>query len=277
MVQNALTLKGRTIAITRPREQAEETGKLIKKYGGKPYFIPAIEIRGTNDLLSIERFIAELVKGKVDYVLFMSVNGIRCLLSSAERLEMKSQLKEYLEKTVTVAVGPRTAQELRTHNIPVNLVPAKYSSEGLIGCLQQRDISGKSIYIPRTRGATPALANKLRGMGGEVKEFYVYASLIPTNKKLTVKFFQDLDAGKIHAIIFGSSLSAKNLFKMLSELISMEKLRDIMNSRLTIVAIGPVTAETLSELGLRVDIMPDKYLFEEAIISLAHYWNAKCI
>ena len=44
MVQDALTLKGRTVALTRPRDQAEETGKLIKQYGGEPYFIPSIEI-----------------------------------------------------------------------------------------------------------------------------------------------------------------------------------------------------------------------------------------
>lgn len=275
MVQNAFTLKGRTIAITRPRDQAKETGRLIKKYGGKPYFIPAIEIKRISDLSSIKRFIAELVKGKIDYVIFMSINGIKYLLSSAENLGIKTQLKEYLEKTVTVAVGPKTAEELRTHNIHVSLVPTKYSSEGIIQCLQQLDISGKSIYIPRTRGSTPTLAIKLREMGGKVQEIYVYESLLPINQKITARFFRDLIDGKIHAIIFSSSLCVKNMFQMFRELISMEKLRDIMNSRLTIIAIGPVTAETLNEMGLRVDIMPDKYLFEEALTALARYWNAK--
>jgi len=275
MVQNAFTLKGRTVAITRPREQAEETGKLIKQYGGKPYFVPAIEIKAASDLSAVESFIAELAKEKIDYVLFMSVNGIRYLLSSAENLGLKAQLEQSLEKTVTMAVGPKTAQELRNHNIPVGLVPEKYSSEGIIECLRQNVVSGKSIWIPRTRGATPDLAKSLRAMGGKVKEVYVYESMLPNNKDLKERFLQDLIDGKIDAIIYGSSLSAKNLFKMLRELISKEKLRDIMNSKLTIVAIGPVTAETLSEMGLRVDIMPDKYTFEEALIKLAHHWNAK--
>jgi len=275
MVQNAFTLKGRTIAITRPGGQAEETGKLIKKYGGKPYSIPTIELKGSNDLSSIKRFIAKLGKGKIDYVIFMSTNGIRYLLSSAETLGKKAQLKEHLEKTVTVAVGPKTAQELKTHNIHVSLVPAKYSSEGIIECLQQLDISGKSIYIPRTSGATPSLANKLREMGGKVQEIYVYESLLPIDQKLTVNFFQDLVEGKIHAIIFSSSLGVKNFFQMLRELVSRGKLLDLMNNRLTIIAIGPVTAETLLKMGLRVDVMPDKYLFEEAVIALARYWSAK--
>ncbi len=55
----------------------------------------------------------------------------------------------------------------------------------------------------------------------------------------------------------------------------MEKLRDLLNSKITVVAIGPVTAETLSEMGLKVDVMPDKQVFEEALISLARYWDAE--
>jgi len=275
MVQNAFTLKGKTVAITRPREQAEETGKLIKQYGGKPYFIPSIEIKAASDLSAVESFIAELAKEKNDYVIFMSVNGIRYLLSSAENLGLKTQLKKGLEKTLTMAVGPKTAQELRNHNIPVGLVPAKYSSEGILECLRQYGVSGKSIYIPRTRGATPDLANRLRAMGGEVQEVYVYESMLPSDQDLKKRFLQDLIDGKIDAIIYGSSLSARNLFKMLRELISKEKLRDIMNNKLTIVAIGPVTAETLSEIGLRVDVMPEKYTFEEALIKLAHRWNVE--
>ena len=80
---------------------------------------------------------------------------------------------------------------------------------------------------------------------------------------------------KIDAVIFGSSLSTRNLFQMLEELISKEKLLDIMNSKFTIVAIGPVTAETLFIMGLRVDVMPKTYLFEEALKTSAHYWTVR--
>lgn len=273
MVQDAFTLKGRTVAVTRPRDQAEEAGKMIEKKGGKPYFIPTIEIKGPSDLSAIKKFIVDLMKGEVDYVIFMSINGVRHLLSAAESLGLKNQLKEHLEKTVTIAVGPRTAQELKTRQIHVNLVPSRYSSEGIIQSLQQLDVSGKLICIPRTREASPTLAKRLGEMGGKVREIYVYESGLPVDQKLQESFFQDLVGGKIHAIIFSSSLGVKNLFEMLSEQISMGKLRDIINGRLTIVAIGPATAETLAEMGLKVDVMPEKHLFEEALDALARYWN----
>ena len=274
MVQEAFTLKERTVAVTRPHDQAEEAGKMIEKKGGKPYFIPTIEIKAPSDLSVIKKFIAALTRSEVDYVIFMSVNGVRYLRSAAESLGLKDQLKEWLEKTATVAVGPKTAQELKNHQIHVDLIPAKYSSEGIIQSLQQRGISGKSIYIPRTSEAPPALARRLREIGGKVQEVYVYESQLPIDHNLTESFFQDLIGGKIHAIIFSSSLGVKNLFQMLTEQVSLEKLRDIMNSKLTIVAIGPATAETLSEMGVKVDVVPEKHLFEEALNALALYWHA---
>jgi uroporphyrinogen-III synthase len=273
MVQESSTLKGKTIAITRPRGQAEEVAELIEKRGGKPYFIPTIEIKGPHDLGPIKKFIDELQKEKIDYVIFMSVNGVRYLLSASENLSQLDETVEGLKKTITVAVGPRTAQELQAHQIQVNLIPARYTSEGIIQSLQQLDISGKSIRMPRTSGATPTLKEKLGEMGALVQEVYVYDSVLPVDPNLNEKFFQDLTAGKIDAVIFGSALSVKNLFKMLKDQISPEKLRDLFNNKLTVVAIGPVTSEALVEMDVKVDVMPDKHLFEETLIALARYWN----
>lgn len=274
MVQGSSTLKGKTIAITRPRGQAEEVAEMIEKRGGKPYLIPAIEIKGPIDLEPIKNFIGELQKGEVDYVIFMSVNGVRYLLSASESLRQLDETSEGLKKTVTIAVGPRTAQELKAHQIQVNLVPPQYTSEGIIQLLQQAGISGKAIRIPRTSGAPPTLKEKLREMGALVQEVYVYQSVLASDPNLREKFFQDLTAENIDAIIFGSALCVKNLFQMFNEQVSPEKLRDLMNSRLTIVAIGPVTAEAAVEMGVKIDVMPDKHLFEEALIALTRYWNA---
>jgi uroporphyrinogen-III synthase len=273
MVQESSALKGKTIAITRPSGQAEELAAMIKKRGGKPYFIPAIAIKEPRDLSPIKDFIGELQKGEVDYVIFMSVNGVRYLLSASERLSRLDATLEGLKKTTTVAVGPRTAQELKAHKVPVNLVPSKYTSEGLLQSLRQLDVSGKTICIPRTSGATPTLKEKLREMGAQVKEIYVYDSALPDDQKLREKFFQDLMAEKVDAVIFGSALSVKNLFQMLSDQISSEKLRDLMNRKVTVVAIGPVTADALVEMGVKVDVMPDRHLFENALTALARYWN----
>jgi uroporphyrinogen-III synthase len=57
---------------------------------------------------------------------------------------------------------------------------------------------------------------------------------LPVDKELRDKFFQDLTSGKIDAIVFGSGLSAKNIFKMLTEKASMETLRALINSKVSV-------------------------------------------
>ena len=274
MVQKTKTLKGKTIAITRPREQAEEAGKLIVQKGGKPYFMPTIEIQRAGDLSAIKNFIDALAEKKVDYVIFMSVNGVEHLLDAATTLGLKKQLKTCLNSVATLAVGPKTAEALEKNKIRVSVVPEKYTSEGIMQALQKRGASGKTIFIPRTSQAPPELAEKLRQMGNRVTEIYVYESKLPCNKELNAKFLRDLSEGRINAIIFSSSLGARNLADMLKENIATKKLLDLIKAKTVVVAIGPTTAKTLKDMGLNVDVMPEKHLFEEALDALAAHWSS---
>jgi uroporphyrinogen-III synthase len=275
MVQEAPNLKGKTVALTRPSGQAEEAGRLIEAKGGVPYYIPAIEIKPLSNPKPVKKFINELQESKVDFVILMSTNGVKHLFSAAESLNQTGELKKGLAKAFVIAVGPRTAKELEAYNVPVRLVPEKYSSEGLIECLQEKMLSGKTIRIPRTSNATPTLMDKLREMGADVEEIYVYESGLPEDENLKAKFLADLAAGKIDAVVFGSGLSAKNIFRMLTEKLPMEKLRAIFAEKVTVVAIGPTTAEALLAMGVKVDVMPKDYLFENALVALAEYWNKK--
>ncbi len=272
MVQKTPSLKGKTVAITRPAGQAEEAGELIKAKGGVPYYIPAIEIKGLSNPEPVKKLITELQKGQVDYVILMSTNGVKYLFSAAEDLNQTGLLQEGLAKTFVIAVGPRTAQALEEYHVHVDMVPTKYSSEGLIESLQDKSLSGKKIRIPRTSNATPTLTEKLREMGADVEEIYVYESGLPVDEKLKDKFYEDLTSRKIDAIVFGSGLSAKNIFKMLSEKAPMEQLRKIIRDKVTTVAIGPTTAEALKEMDVKVDVVPEDYLFENALAALAEYW-----
>jgi len=247
---------------------------LIREMGGAPYYIPAIEIKGLTNFAPVENLIMELCNGQVDYVIFMSTNGVKYLFSAADSLKQRAELTEGLAKTFIIAIGPRTAQVLEQDNkMRVGLVPSKYSSEGLLESLQSRELKGKNIRIPRTSNATPILTDNLRARGAQVEEVYVYESGLPEDEEIKQKFFEDLKSRKIDAIVFGSGLSAKNIFKMLTEKASAEEIRSLLNTRTTTVAIGPTTADALREMGIKIDVMPADYLFENALEALGKYWS----
>ena len=274
MGQKTFNLKGKTVAITRPAGQAQEAGNLISKMGAIPYYIPAIEIKGLSNPVPVEKFIAELYAGQVDYVILMSTNGVKYLFNAADNVKQTRQLYEGLAKSFAIAVGPKTAEAMKEYHVRVDLVPRKYSSEGLLEVLKEKDVKGKKIRIPRTSNATPTLTDTLKTMGANVEEIYVYESGLPVDEKLKARFYNDLTNGKIDAIVFGSGLSAKNIFKMLSEKASMEQLRKVIEDKVTTVAIGPTTAEALKEMDVKVDVVPEDYLFENALAALAKYWNS---
>ncbi len=271
MVQPPLPLAGRTIALTRPRSQATTEATLIRKNGGTPYYIPTIEIKAPTDLTPITTFIENLAQTEAGYVVFMSVNGVTHLLNAAQTLNQTTQLHAGLKKATVVAVGPRTAQELQTNQIRVDLIPSRYTSEGVLDVLSRCSISGRRVYIPRTSAAGPILAEKLKALGALVDEIYVYESAFPAEDGLGRKFLDDLLDGKIDAVVFGSSLCVRNLFKLLSA--SGESVREALNA-VVIVAIGPVTAQSLSDFGVTVDVVPEKYLFETALAELICYWKS---
>lgn len=273
MVQKAPNLNGKTIAITRPVGQTEEAGMLIREMGGIPYYIPAIEIRGLNNLVVVRKFLFELGEGQIDYVIFMSTNGVKYLFEAADELKLVMKLQEGLSKTLVVAVGPRTAEALKERRIMVHRVPNKYSSEGLLESFQDESLEGKKIRIPRTSNATPILTDQLRKRGAEVEEVYVYESGLPMDEKLKSQFYEDLSNGRIDAVVFGSGLSAKNIFTILAEKAPIEQVRKLLKEKVTTVAIGPTTAEALEELKVEVNVVPEDYLFERALSALARFWD----
>ena len=273
MVQKTPILKGRVVAITRPTGQAEEAGVLIKEMGGIPYYIPAIEIKGLSNPESVTNFVAELCAGQVDFVVLMSTNGVKYLFAAAEEIGQTHQLREGLTKSCVIAVGPKTAEAMEQHGLRVDLVPQKYSGEGLLEALKDTDLTDKKIRMPRTSNAPPVLSDALKARGADVEEIYVYESGLPVDEGLKTKFYEDLTSGRIDAVLFGSGLSAKNIFKMLTEKAPLETLRKVLAEKIAVVAIGPTTAHALQELEVKVDVIPQDYLFESALSALVEYWR----
>lgn len=273
MVQKP-SLKGKRIAITRAATQATETSNLIEELGGKAYLFPTLKFKLPEDLTPVKKFIEDIKAGKADYTIFMSSNAVEFLFNEAKLLGLAEELRDSLRKTLLVAVGPKTAEKLEAYGLRVDILPEKYSSEALAKTMEKRGISGKRIFIPRVKNAGPALRDKLNALGGIVVEIPVYEQMPPSSDESAGRFAEALALGLIDAIIFGSSQSARNFMKLLEKHLTENKLKEVIK-KVTIVAIGPETARTLNEMGLKADVIPENYTFKEALEALANYWSQK--
>jgi uroporphyrinogen III methyltransferase/synthase len=265
-----LSLKGKVIAITRPEKQTHELTKLVSKLGGKPYVAPTVEIKPPQNRRLITQFINKILNEQIDFTIFMSVNGVTSLIASLEDLVSKANFLEKLNRATIVAVGPKTRRELEKHGIKVDLVPLRYSSEGIVESFKKTNIKGKGVAIPRSSKSNRYLTQELEKLGANVLEVPIYECALPTDRSKVLAFINDLLKEKIDVLTFTSSFTARNLFKIASEYSLAHEIRKCL-ANLVIVAIGPTTQRTLEELGVKVDVVPKEYTIEAMMDALVRY------
>lgn len=265
-----MSLKGKVIAITRPKKQAHELAELVSRLGGKPYVVPTVEIKPLRDRQPITMFVNSVLKGRIDYVIFMSVNGITSLINSLEKMGQKDSFLIELNKVMVVAIGPKTERKLKKYGIEANLVPLQHSSEGIVESLRKTGMQKKTVAILRSNIANNYLRRELEKMSVNVLEFPVYESAPPSDDSKVLVFLNDLFKRKIDAITFTSSSTAQNLFKIAGEHALTEKFMNSLKKTI-VTTIGSTTQRSLEELGVKVDVVPKEYTIEAMMKALVHY------
>jgi uroporphyrinogen III methyltransferase/synthase len=239
-------LFGTKILITRPRKQSMELREKLEEKGAAVVSIPAIEIQGLPDYGQLDRAIGELTT--YDYLVFTSVNGVSAFF---ERLFEKGLDGRALAGMTTACMGPRTAKELNSFHIGADLIPKKFVAEYLLETFPA-DMTGKRVLIPRALEAREILPDGLRTRGAEV-------DVVPAYR--TVGAAEILDVpGDIDIALFTSSSTVAHFLK-----------RAKLPSSCSIGCIGPITASTLLEHGMQVDIEASEHTIPGMVLAIEEY------
>jgi uroporphyrinogen III methyltransferase/synthase len=255
-------LAGKKILITRAREQSTEFATLLKERGAEVIEFPTIEIVPPLHWKKLDQTIDQLKS--YHWIIFTSANGVYYFW---QRLREKG--KQRLPSSLKVcAIGPATARQLKEKKIAVAYMPKEYIAEALLKGFEKRPIQGKRILLARAKKARDILPKGLKSMGAKVDVVEVYRTVKPKggNKKLK----QLLEEGNIDVITFTSS-STVNHF---AELLKREDLK-IMLRGVAIACIGPVTAWTAKEWGMKVQIQPKQYTIPGLTRAIVQYFADK--
>lgn len=244
-------LAPKRIAILRPEAQMAEAAKLAKEYGFQPVCAPAIALAEKPlpfDLMSRLK--------AAECVVFTSANGVKITLKNPAILE------ELKEKTI-VSIGPKTEKALSRHGFGSE-VPEEYSSAGLEQMLKGKC---KRILFLRSAQGSQYLSEGLRAAGLEVDDVPLY-EVVPSHDPRLDDLINDAKGVDIFA--FTSSSTARLLVERAKEM-GDGKEADLRESLAyaTVAAIGKPTAEELKRLGVRVDVMPEKFTFEAMLKALS--------
>jgi uroporphyrinogen III methyltransferase/synthase len=240
------------IVVTRAREQAGSLSEMLREQGAYVIELPTIEIQHPEDWGPLDAAIAELES--YDWVLFTSANGVRFFI---ERLDASGKDLRRLQGKVC-AIGPATAERLRSLHIKVDLMPEEYVAESVLEVFKTYDLAGKRILLPRAKVARDVIPVELRKRGAVVNVVPAYQTVTPEESaKLAAEIFEG--DSRPHWITFTSSSTAANF----ARLCSVERLQGVK-----IASIGPVTSQTIRGLGLQVDLEPERYTMEGLVEAL---------
>jgi uroporphyrinogen-III synthase len=251
----------KSIAITRPVGQGEETSRFVRKLGWTPFIVHAVELRPLEQSSIIKEFSRIVGEGPVDWLVFMSPNGVNAFFDMLK--SHSSVLPSASGQIRIMAVGPKTGKALGHHGVHNVVVPEKYSSAGIASHLSKFQLKGQRVVLVRSSAADNRLAKSLITKGASVETIIIYQSVIPANRESVRDFLARLEKGQLQAILFTSAASASNLFTIAQSESPASQLAHFMRP-LLVGAIGPSTAERLRELGIDPSL-PGRYLIEDAI------------
>ncbi|HEY3423179.1 MAG TPA: uroporphyrinogen-III C-methyltransferase [Negativicutes bacterium] len=251
-------LFGKTVLVTRAREQASILTEQLEALGAQCLEAPAIKIGPADSYANIDQAIQELAE--YQWLIFTSVNGVDYFFT---RLREAGRDTRALANSKVAAIGAQTARQLEKYGVMADIVPLEFRAEGIVEALAGFIAPGMRVLIPRALVARDVLPQKLVQMGALVNVAPVYQTISGDTDGQVLA--QKLQAGQIDLVTFTSSSTVTNLLNLLgsqgAQLLASAK----------VACIGPVTADTCLEHGIKPDVIAGNYTIKgmmEAIVTL---------
>jgi uroporphyrinogen-III synthase len=250
-------LAGRTIALPEARE-LDRLAELVAEAGGAALRCPLVAIRDAADPRPSETWLRALCAGELDDVVFLTGEGLRRLLATAERLGIHADVVAALGKIRKVTRGPKPARALHEIGLASDLAAPVPTSAGVMDALAALDLRGRRVGL-QLYGEEPnrPLVEAIERGGATVRTVapYVYASA--SDGAQVVALIDALHAREVDAIAFTSASQVDRLFQVAVEASAEPRLRTALGEA-RVAAIGPIVVETLQRHGVRIDVVPEK-------------------
>ena len=241
-------LDGKTIAITRSKDDASEFITLAEQNKATPIALPTIELVGKGEKI-VDEFLTSVKQNNPDYTLFLSSKAVKLLFDTAKSIEKFDELQLAVANSIVMSVGPKTTASLESYGIKVNHEPENHSSIGVGEEFSQINAVGKKVIIPRSGAANSFLKELLDKIGINVVEVFLYDVCAFSDLTLWNGFRELFSQGKIDGIIFTSASSVRGFFEIMLKDYEKSALESNL-SKVSLVSIGPFTSEELKKFDI---------------------------
>ena len=242
-------IEGKTIAITRSKDDSQEFIDLITKEKGNVLPLPTIELISKGEKI-VDEFLSALADEDPDYSVFMSSKAVSLLFETAKKVGKFEELQLAIANTIVLAVGPKTKDALEKENVKVAYMPQRYSSVGIGEIFTKLNAVGKKAIVPRSGASTPFLKDLLEKIGLYVTELYLYDVCAFRDTSQWNEFRNMFSQDKVDGIIFTSASSVRAFFEIMTKDHDENQLVDMLHKTM-VVSIGPFTADELKKFSVK--------------------------
>ena len=251
-------LYGWKVLVPRTKEQAGAMSDRLRGFGAVPVEVPTIAVEPPRTPTQMERAIKGLVTGRFEWIVFTSTNAVRAVREKFEEFGLDARAFAGVK---IACVGEATADAVRRFGINPELVPSgEQSSEGLLADFPPFDDvldPINRVLLPRADIATETLAAGLRELGWEIDDVTAYRTVRAAPPAAEIR--DAIKSGGFQAVCFTSSSTVRNLVGIAGK----------PHARTVVACIGPQTAATAREFGLRVDVEPETATVPALVDALA--------
>jgi uroporphyrinogen-III synthase len=242
-------LDGKTIAITRSKDDASEFISLAEENKATPVALPTIELVSKGEKI-VDEFLESITRYNPDYSVFMSSKAVKLLFDTAKNAGKLEKLQLAVANTIVMSVGPKTTIALESEGIKVNHQPTTYSSVGVGEEFTKINAVGKKVIVPRSGASTPFLKELLNKIGIDVLEIHLYDVCAFRDTTQWNGFRELFSQNKVDGIVFTSASSVRGFFEIMSKDYEMDIMLDNLE-KLSVVSIGPFTSDELKKFKVK--------------------------
>ena len=244
-------LFGKRVLVTRPAHQADDFSQRLWEMGAEPILAPTIAIGPPDDPTAAREAIARV--RDYAWIVFTSRNGVdACFDALGER----GRDARAFGDTKLAAIGPKTAEALAARGLRADLIPPTYVNEAVATELLARTAPGDRVLLYRAQQARDVLPDTLREHDRTVDDVAAYRTRFVDDPDLAEK------TARADIITFTSSSTVLGFIRNVRG--AATALREK-----TVAAIGPITAQTAHDAGIRVDLVAQEFTVDGLLDALA--------
>ena len=244
-------LHGKRVVVTRASHQAASLIRRLSAAGADAVPFPCLAFEAPEDSAPLQEAVARLEGG----IILSSPNAVNhfcdALLAAGRDLRA-------LAGITIASIGTGTAAACRARGLHPDLIPDKARSEGLVELMRVRGLLEQRWMHFRADEGRSLLQEAIEGAGGGYELVVAYRTVRPQLPSLLLRSLAPVPEGgeAYDAICFASGKTARHFLESTSEALGEASARSALAAA-KVVAIGPVTADAIGALGVRVDAIAE--------------------